>query len=69
VALMPDFICFTHQPHVAAGLNCENCHGEVGQMEAAEPQRGMNMGWCLSCHQQMAPENFTKLSDCATCHK
>jgi hypothetical protein len=67
VAIMPDFVYFTHQPHIAAGLNCENCHGDVGKMQSAQPQH-MDMGWCLSCHQQMAPEKFEKLSDCATCH-
>jgi hypothetical protein len=67
VALLPDFVYFTHEPHIAAGVNCENCHGDVGRMMSAEPQT-MNMGWCLDCHQRRAPENFTKLSDCATCH-
>ncbi len=67
VALVPDFVYFTHRPHVAAGLNCENCHGDVGRQMVAEPVR-MNMGWCLDCHQKRAGANFTKLSDCATCH-
>lgn len=69
VAMQPDFVYFSHQPHVAAGLNCENCHGNVGAMADAEPQRGHNMGWCLGCHKELAPEKFVKLSDCATCHK
>lgn len=67
VALLPDFVYFTHRPHIGAGLNCENCHGDVGRMMAAEPVR-MNMGWCLDCHQKRAPDKFVKLSDCATCH-
>ncbi|RME07631.1 MAG: molecular chaperone [Anaerolineae bacterium] len=69
VALQPDFVYFSHRPHVNAGLNCESCHGDVGQMTVAEPQGDMNMGWCLSCHKKLAPERFVKLSDCATCHK
>lgn len=69
VALQPDFVYFSHRPHLAAGLNCETCHGEVGQMTVAQPIKGQNMGWCLSCHKNLAPEHFTKLSDCATCHK
>ncbi|MFM8322010.1 MAG: cytochrome c3 family protein [Chloroflexota bacterium] len=67
VALAPDFVYFTHRPHLGAGLNCENCHGEVGRMMSAEPVK-MSMGWCLDCHQKRAPENFVKLSDCVTCH-
>jgi hypothetical protein len=69
VAIQPDFVYFSHQPHVAAGLNCEQCHGDVSQMAAAEYQGDQNMGWCLSCHRQQAPEKQTKLTDCATCHK
>jgi len=69
VAILPDFIYFSHQPHVAAGLNCETCHGDVGKMAAAQPNRAMNMGWCLDCHKKLAHEKFAKLSDCSTCHQ
>ena len=24
----PDFVYFTHRPHIAAGVNCEDCHGD-----------------------------------------
>lgn len=68
VAIQPEFVHFNHQPHVAAGVTCQTCHGEIQTMTVAEPQRGQNMGWCLDCHQKMAPEQWTKLSDCATCH-
>lgn len=69
VAIMPDFVYFSHQPHLNAGLDCKNCHGDLSQMTTAQPQRGWTMGWCLSCHKTMAPDKFVKLSDCATCHK
>ena len=71
VAILPDFVYFSHSPHIAAGLNCENCHGEVGQMVTAVPQE-MNMGWCLNCHRaryQNDPVMLAKLTDCLTCHK
>jgi len=68
VAIQPDFVYFSHQPHIKFGLNCETCHGDVGSMTVAEPQPDHNMGWCLNCHQELAPERFVKLSDCATCH-
>ncbi len=72
VAIMPDFVYFSHRPHIAGGLNCETCHGELSQMTVAEPQPGMNMGWCLDCHRTLFPddqERLTKLTDCTTCHK
>lgn len=71
VALVPDFVYYSHRPHIAAGLNCENCHAEIGQMTVAIPQK-MNMGWCIGCHRtryKNDPVMFTKLTDCATCHK
>lgn len=68
VAIQPDFVHFNHRPHIAAGINCETCHGDVSTMKVAEPQRGQNMGWCLDCHKNMAPDQFTRLSDCSTCH-
>lgn len=71
VAILPDFVFFSHSPHIAAGINCENCHGEVGKMTVAVPQK-MNMGWCLNCHSMRARKNpvmLTKLTDCVTCHK
>ncbi len=71
VAILPDFVYFSHRPHIAAGLNCEDCHGEVSQMTVAVPQK-MDMGWCLSCHRSRFkddPVMLTKLTDCVTCHK
>jgi hypothetical protein len=71
VAILPDFVYFSHRPHIAAGLNCEDCHGEVSQMTVAVPQK-MNMGWCLDCHKAKFkddPVMLAKLTDCVTCHK
>jgi hypothetical protein len=71
VAIVPDFVYFSHRPHIAGGLNCEDCHGEISQMTVAVPQK-MNMGWCLACHRSRFandPVRLTKLTDCENCHK
>lgn len=71
VFILPDFVYYSHRPHIAAGLNCENCHGEIGQETVAKPQK-MNMGWCLNCHRTRFRDNpvmLTKLTDCVTCHR
>lgn len=65
----PDFVYFNHQPHLGAGLNCETCHGDVGQMDAARPVVKMDMGWCLDCHLEQPQERVARLTDCLTCHK
>jgi len=71
VAQVPDFVHFTHRPHIAAGLNCEKCHGDMSKVEIAENPQVMNMGWCLNCHKEWAgddEEKLIKLTDCGTCH-
>jgi hypothetical protein len=65
----PDFVDFSHQPHLGAGLNCETCHGEVGQMDVARPVGKMDMGWCLACHLEQPQPKAARLADCLTCHK
>ena len=65
---LPRFVYFSHRVHVvAAGLNCERCHGDVGQMAEARPVVNMNMGWCLDCHTQQP--NAEQLRDCIVCHQ
>lgn len=71
VAQVPDFVHFNHRPHIAAGVNCEDCHGDLSNMEIYENPQVLNMGWCLDCHKEKAgddEEKFIKLTDCGTCH-
>jgi hypothetical protein len=57
VAQVPDFVHFTHRPHIAAGLNCENCHGDVSKMTVYQNPQVLNMGWCLNCHKARTEDN------------
>lgn len=71
VAMVPDFVQYNHRPHIAAGLNCEDCHGDLSQMGIYENPQVLNMGWCLDCHREKTkddPEKRLKLLDCGTCH-
>ena len=71
VAQVPDFVQFNHRPHIAAGVNCEACHGDLSKMTVYENPQVFNMGFCLKCHRQKTlenPELRTKLLDCGTCH-
>ncbi len=65
----PDFVYFSHRPHMQAGLQCEDCHGDVGALDMPRPDFHMSMGYCLDCHRQQDPAKVDKLMDCATCHK
>ena len=72
VFILPDFVYYNHRPHVAYGLACETCHGELSRMTVAQPRRDLSMGWCLHCHRTMFandPVELTRLTDCGTCHR
>src|SRR5512140_3069555 len=45
---VPDFVHFNHRPHIAAGLNCENCHGDMTQKTVETIEQTVNMGWCIN---------------------
>lgn len=64
-----DFVYFSHQPHLGAGVNCETCHGDVGSMDTTRPAVKMDMGWCLDCHLEQPEEKVARLADCIACHK
>jgi len=62
-----DHVHFPHMRHVAAGLQCQQCHGEVQEMgvltEKDPAWGGDDMGWCVSCHRDQGAS-----TDCAVCH-
>lgn len=62
-----DHVKFPHMRHVAAGVTCQTCHGEVqemGVLEEMAPQAGdLRMGWCVSCHLERDASR-----DCTVCH-
>jgi hypothetical protein len=65
----PDFVYFGHRPHIAAGVACETCHGNVAEMARVEQTIRLNMGFCLTCHRAQAPEKVKRLEACSTCHQ
>ncbi len=72
VFILPDFVFFNHRPHIAAGVTCETCHGEVSRMTVVRPPRDLSMGLCLHCHRTTFANDqvtLTRLTDCGTCHR
>lgn len=50
---LPDLAYFNHAQHVVAGgLECQDCHGPVEEMEVLEQHASLTMGWCIDCHRQ-----------------
>jgi len=63
---LPDFVYFPHKRHIAAGVECQTCHGPVETMQVIHREAPLEMGWCMECHKQREVENGL---DCWTCHK
>lgn len=48
---LPDLAYFNHSQHVVAGgLECQDCHGPIEEMEVVEQHSELTMGWCIDCH-------------------
>lgn len=47
---LPDHARFVHKRHLAKGVACETCHGDVKSMDRVYQFAPLNMGWCLDCH-------------------
>jgi hypothetical protein len=47
---LPDYAYFDHHIHVAKGVGCANCHGQVDDMPLMAQQATLYMEWCLDCH-------------------
>ncbi len=48
----PDYVYFNHAVHVARGVSCVECHGQINEMEVVSHAKPLSMGWCLECHRE-----------------
>ncbi len=55
---LPDFVYFNHSVHVAKGMGCTTCHGQVDQMPLVWKVNTLYMEWCLNCHRN--PELYVR---------
>ncbi len=60
---LPEHANFNHQRHIKAGVGCQNCHGQVQNMEVVERVSSLKMGFCVSCHRDQGVS-----IDCGLCH-
>ena len=58
---LPGFVYFNHSIHVAKGMGCQTCHGQVDRMPMVWKQNTLLMEWCLDCHR--APEKYIRPKD------
>lgn len=55
VYTLPDYAYFNHSAHVNKGVACSTCHGQVDQMVQITQASSLQMGWCMNCHRDPAP--------------
>ena len=63
---VPDFVYFPHKRHIQAGLECQQCHGEIQTMARVTRVSSLKMPWCVDCHTEREVDHGR---DCWTCHK
>jgi hypothetical protein len=72
---LPDYVYFSHSFHVNAGIHCQDCHGDVQDMDVVKQVSSFTMSACLDCHRN-ATTRLSYLEDikagptyCAACHR
>ena len=56
VTNLPDYVYFNHSIHIAKGVGCESCHGQVEHMPLTWKAKTLTMQFCLDCHRNPAPQ-------------
>jgi Cytochrome c7 and related cytochrome c len=52
---LPEYAYFNHSIHIAKGVGCSSCHGDIANMPAVYQENTLQMEWCLSCHRDPSP--------------
>jgi hypothetical protein len=52
---LPDYVYFNHSIHIAKGVGCSSCHGEVVRMPLTLKAKSLTMQFCLGCHRDPGP--------------
>ncbi|HET9716455.1 MAG TPA: cytochrome c3 family protein [Pseudolabrys sp.] len=55
VAVLPEYVYFRHDIHIAKGVGCVECHGRVDRMALTFQAQPLTMAFCLDCHRNPAP--------------
>jgi hypothetical protein len=47
---LPDYVYFNHSIHIAKGVGCSTCHGQINEMPWVYKVNTLYMNWCINCH-------------------
>ena len=51
---LPDYVYFNHSIHIAKGVGCSSCHGNVTAMQLTWRAQPFTMSFCIACHRNPA---------------
>lgn len=60
---LPSFVNFSHETHLAHGITCQECHGQVASQVRVYKAMDISMATCIACHRAKQAS-----TDCDTCH-
>jgi hypothetical protein len=49
---LPEFVHFRHDIHIARGIACSKCHGNIQDQQITAKGVNFKMSWCLDCHRE-----------------
>lgn len=52
---LPDYVYFNHSIHIAKGVGCSSCHGQIDRMPLTYKAATLTMDFCLDCHRNPGP--------------
>ncbi len=55
VAVLPEYVFFRHDIHIAKGVGCAECHGRIDKMPLTFRAVPLTMQFCLDCHRNPGP--------------
>jgi len=55
---LPEFAYFNHSIHIAKGVGCSTCHGQIDNMPAVYQENTLQMEWCIACHRE--PQKYIR---------
>jgi hypothetical protein len=67
-SIPPPNLKFNHAIHLERNIKCQQCHGNVENIELATADQLPRMRGCFGCHQMPVPARGEARGECATCH-
>jgi hypothetical protein len=59
VTRLPDHVYFNHSAHLARGVSCIACHGDLRRMALTAKARPLDMRECIDCHRDSTSQQRT----------